>query len=110
MDDLLMYTIVVVVVLVTAAGTVIWEKGWLGTATEARLKTMRAKIEAKAKAEIEAIEQKLAAKHEASSMSPIEVSLVKDKGTRIAENKALLDAKAITQEQYDAAVKQILAE
>lgn len=109
-----------------AGAAYVWEKGLLGTATEGRLKDIRdklldevaafdQKIEAKA---LKRFEKAKAAKEaarvpvvpHATEDPAIHVELVKDKGTRIAENKALLEAKVITQEQFDAAMTKILAE
>ena len=81
------------------AGAYVWTHGLLGTATEGRIKTFIAK----AQHEVEMWEKKLAEK-QSKSGAP-----VKDKATRIAENKTMLDAGIITQAQFDDAVRAILA-
>lgn len=103
----LMGILIVAGCVVVGMALLAYNKGWLNTATEARLKALIAKGEH----EVEVLREKLRAKQEkATEGAPVEVTLIKDKGTRLAENQALLDAKQITQAEFDAAKAKILSE
>ena len=91
----------------------VWEKGWLGTATETRIKNIRDELLDKVQEWDQRLENKVAKRLEKQKAEPAEtvhVSLIKDKGTRIAENKELLDKGLITQAEFDAAKQAILTE
>lgn len=96
-----------VVVVLGVVVALMYEKGWLGG--KARLVVMIAKSEHNLAGLRAKLERKIAA--EAAKATPAAPPSVapKDKATRIAEAKAMLDAGAITQAQYDLAVAQIVA-
>ena len=101
----------IVVALVVAGAAYVWEKGLLGTATEARIKAMRDRLLQQISALDQWLEAKVAKRlDKQKQVSAAEVELAKDKGTRIAENKALLDKGVISQSEFDAAKEKILAE
>lgn len=86
----------VALVIIIAAGYV-WEKGLLGTATEARIKTFIAK----AKHEVEVWEKRLAEKQAQGVTGST-------KEQRLDENDALLAKGKISQAEHDAARTVIL--
>jgi membrane protease subunit (stomatin/prohibitin family) len=90
------YVGLLAVLVLVAAGVYIWEKGLLGTATEARIKVIIAKLQH----DVEVWQGKLAAK----TAKPEETTM----GAQlIALNEALLKG-VINQAEYDAAKAKIL--
>lgn len=93
---------IILVALIVVAGVFVWKNGIVGTETSLKaladkLRTKANKIEAKWKAKV--------------ASAPVQGVLLQapTKAERLAENKALLAAGTITQEQHDAAVVAILA-
>lgn len=122
MDDPVYLAIVAVVVLIAVAA-LMYEKGWLGgkprlvsmiESSEANLAKLRGRLEAKIEQERmkEAAKQAELSGHVAGGAGGEggAVTSLKDKATRITENKKLLDAGVITQEEYDVAKAKILTE
>jgi len=92
------YVGLLVVLVLVAAGVYIWEKGLLGTATEARIKVIIAKLQH----DVETWQGKLAAK--VAKNAPEDTTM----GAQlIALNEALLKG-VINQAEYDAAKAKIL--
>lgn len=88
------------------AAVVVYKKGLLGTATEARIQKVIAKLREEANQWEDKLKEKLAKK-----AAPVVVAVpVKDKATRIADNQALLTAGVITPTDFEAAKQKILAE